>query len=76
MNKAEIAALIGQPISKAVFKHNVANGAGEYYDMFSSESSVPSRKVEMYSSVAGVICMHRDKLFIVPWSNILYAFFK
>lgn len=66
----------GVPVQKAEFQSAVNNTDGVPENNFSELSQNASRRVQMWWTVAGLLCKHKDKFFITPTANVKHAHFK
>ena len=73
MEESKIKQLIesGIPLVKTRFHQAVNNAEGMPESQFNDDSSNPSRKVKMWLTQCGVLCLHKDAYFIVPTSNVI-----
>jgi hypothetical protein len=65
----------GIAVWKAEFHAAVNNTDDVPETYFSSESKVPSRRVKMLYTPAGLLCEHKDKFFMVPHASVKYCKF-
>lgn len=77
MNKT-LAKLIetGIPVTAAKFHTAVDNSEKVPESYYSAESNLKSRRIEMWYTPNGLVCMHKDAYFIVPLANVIFANFK
>ena len=66
----------GIPVHKAEFQSAVNNSDGVPENQFSEASQNASRRVEMWWTSCGLICLHKDKYFVTPHANVKHAHFK
>lgn len=65
----------GIPVSEAKFIQAVDNAESTPETYFSKKSSNSSRNSEMWWTSIGLVCLQREKYFVVPFSNIKFAKF-
>jgi hypothetical protein len=66
----------GIPVSKAEFHASVNNSDDVPENQFSESSNSKSRQVKMWWVPGGLLCLHKNKFFMVPTSTVKYANFK
>lgn len=62
----------GIPVERAQFYAAVNNGLGTPENYFSSKSDSPGRRVEMWWTPIGLVCLHNSKHFVVPPSTVIF----
>jgi hypothetical protein len=67
----------GIPVWRAEFHSAVNNSDNVPENYFSAESSVKSRNVKMWwINGDGLLCLHKEKYFIVPSATVRFAKFE
>lgn len=61
----------GIPVTHAKFHQAVDNSTKEPSSDFNMASNNSGRRVEMWLTDVGLICLHKDEYFIVPEANII-----
>lgn len=78
MSKLYLSELIetGLPVANAVFHQSVRNGDGTPENNFNASSSAPSRRVTMYLTSLGLVCVHKGKYILTPLANLVDVVFE
>lgn len=67
---------LGIPVINVNFQSAVNNSDNIPETNFNAASNNASRRVKMWYSPDGLVCFQKDKYFIVPLANVIFAKFE